>query len=367
MLLFSLTLDGRYIIMTNKEIEQAKREKLRQEKPFVFEKIIKIEERHKLGLATPIIDIAYDYLCNLRCKHCTASRFQEKSQKLTPLDLRRISDEAHKLGFCQFCLSGGEPLIFKDLDKVILALQPDKFHLTMSTNGHFMSLEKARYLKNLGLDKVKISLDDFNEKQHDRNRGNCGAYQKAIKAMFNARDAGLSVVIQTVVTHQNCMNGQLIKMAEFAEKNNFTVDVLIARATGAWEGRHEVLIDAKDAEYIKNLHEKHPVLHRDTFPSYGMNKGCGCVDSTLHITKYGDVLPCVYIHIAIGNIFKESIAEIIKRGQGIKHFKKYSSLCLSGEDREFINNYMAKFYGKSLPIHWSEAFKEGDFCNDKIY
>lgn len=347
--------------MTEKELEREKKQKLMREKPRVFEKMLKIEERHKNGIATPIIDIAYDYACNLKCRHCTASRFEKKERKITPADLRRISDEAHALGFCQFCISGGEPLIFKDLDEVISALQPDKFHLTMSTNGYFLTKEIAKHLKEIGLDKVKISLDDFDEKRHNENRNSEGAYQKAIGAMFNAKKTGLNVVIQTVVTRQNCQTGQLIEMAKFAQNNGFTIDVLIARATGAWEGKHEVLVNAQDAEFLRKAHEQYPVLHRDTFPSYGIDKGCGCVHSTLHITPYGDVLPCVYIHIAIGNIFDESLADIIKRGQSIKHFNKYNRLCLSGEDRNFINKYMVKFYGKPLPIHWSEAFSEDDF------
>jgi len=350
--------------MTDKELEQAKREKLMREKPQVWEKIRKIAERHALGLATPIIDIAYNYACNLRCQHCTASRFEKKDRQLTVADLRRISDEAHALGFCQFCISGGEPLIFKDLDDVILALQPDKFHLTMSTNGHFLTKEKAKHLKAMGIDKLKISLDDFDESKHNDNRRSDGAYRKAMDAMFNAKEVGLSVVIQTCVTRQNCQAKQLKQMGKFATENGFTVDVLIARATGAWEGKHEVLITPEDAEYIRKAHEEYPVLHRDTFPSYGMDKGCGCVDSTLHITPYGDVLPCVFIHISIGNIFEESLADVIKRGQSIKCFKKYSKLCLSGEDRGFIDKYMTKFYGKPLPLHWSEAFDKDDFVTD---
>lgn len=347
--------------MTDKELEQAKREKLIREKPQVFEKIRKIEERHKLGIATPIIDIAYSYECNLRCRHCTASRFEKKERKLTPGDLRRISDEAYALGLCQFCISGGEPLIFEDVDSVIFALQPDKFHLTMSTNGHFLTKEKAKHLKTLGLDKVKISLDDFDEAKHNDNRRSDGAYRKAIDAMLNAKEAGLSVVIQTCVTRQNCQTEQLKQMAKFATENGFTVDVLIARATGAWEGKHEVLITPEDAEFIRKAHEDYPVLHRDTFPSYGMDKGCGCVHSTLHITPYGDVLPCVYIHISIGNIFDESLADIIKRGQSIKCFKSHNRLCLSGEDKGFIEKYMMKFYGKPLPFPWYEAFDKDDF------
>lgn len=348
--------------MNDKELEQAKRQKLIREKPQVFEKIRKIEDRFKQGIATPIIDIAYRYACNLKCQHCTASRFRKEGRKLKPADLRRISDESHALGLSQFCISGGEPLVLKKIDDVILALQPDRFHLTMSTNGYFLTKEKARHLKAIGLDKIKISLDDFDEKKHDENRRNGGAYQKAIDAMFNAREAGLSVVIQTCVTRQNCQTTQLEEMAKFAIDNGFTVDVLIARATGEWEGKHEVLITPDDAAYLRQKHEQYPVLHRDTFPSYGMDKGCGCVHSTLHITQYGDVLPCVFIHISIGNIFEESLADIIKRGQSIKSFQSYNPLCRSGEDRSFIDKYMTKFYGKPLPVHWSEVFQDDDFA-----
>ncbi len=347
--------------MREKDIENAKRAKLREEKPAVYDKVIHIAERHQQNIATPIIDIAYSYACNLKCQHCTAARFAKKERKITPADLRRLSDEAHELGLCQFCISGGEPLIFKDLDEVVAALQPDKFHIAMSTNGHFMTPEMARHLKEIGVDKVKISMDDFDEKLHDENRKSKGAYRKAVDAMLNAKAAGLSVVIQTVVTHQNCQTDRLIQMATFAMEHGFTVDVLVARATGEWEGKHEVLIDEADAEFLRKAHDRYPVLHRDTFPSYGIHKGCGCVDSTLHLTPYGDILPCVYIPISIGNFFMESLADIIKRGQSIKCFQKFSSLCLSGEDRDFINTYMAKSYGKPLPIHYSEAFAGDDF------
>ena len=59
---------------TLSEIERAKREKLKREKPEAFEKIMKIGERYDQGIATPIIDLAYSYVCNLSCDHCTAWR-----------------------------------------------------------------------------------------------------------------------------------------------------------------------------------------------------------------------------------------------------------------------------------------------------
>ena len=344
-----------------KELEKQKREKLIAEKPKVFEKIFKIKERYEAGIPTPIIDIAYDYLCNLKCDHCAAAKFEKKERRITPKDLFNLSEQAHELGLCQFVISGGEPLLFKDLDEIIKSLQPDKFHLAMSTNGYFMTKEKAKHLKSIGLDKVKISLDDFNKECHNKNRRDEDAYDKSLTAMENSAEAGINVAIQTVVTHQNCQTGQLEEMAKFAQDHNYALDILVVKAIGKLEGRHDLLVTKEDAAYIQNLHSIYPVVHRDTFPAYGMNKGCSCVYSGLHLTGYGDITPCVMMHIALGNIFEESLKDIINRGVSIKHFKEYNPLCLSGEDRNFIENYMSKFYGKPLPVDWREIFSEEDF------
>ena len=48
------------------------------------------------------------------------------------------------------------------------------------------------------------------------------------------------------------------------------------------------------------------------------------------------------MHIKIGNIFKQSLKEIVKFGFSIKHFSQHSDLCLAGEDKSFINKFMTK-------------------------
>jgi hypothetical protein len=64
--------------------------------------------------------------------------------------------------------------------------------------------------------------------------------------MSNAKEAGMSVVVQTVVTHENAQTPQIREMAKFATENDYTVDILVARATGAWEGRYDMLITPED-------------------------------------------------------------------------------------------------------------------------
>lgn len=350
--------------LSKQEIENAKRERLKREKPLVYEKIIKLADMEKEGLCTSRIDIGYNYACNLSCKHCMASKFQKKDRSLTPIDMRNIAEQADAMGLCQFNISGGEPLILHNFDEVLQSLMPEKFHIGISTNGHFLTLERAKHLKSIGLDKVMISLDSIDKALHDQNRDSENAYEKAVSAIWNAKEAGLDTIIQHVVSHLNARSENTVRLAKFAQENGFSLDLVAAKALGEWEGRHDILLDAEDAVFLRQLNQQYPAARRDVFPSYGMRGGCGVLKKCFHISQYGDVFPCVFMHISIGNIFSESLKSIMDRGMKIKHFRNFSAICLSGEDRNFIEKYMSKFYGKPLPVDWHEIFSAEDFIEE---
>lgn len=347
------------------KMESSKREKLRKEKPLVYEKIIKFAEREKTGGYTSRIDIGYNYACNLHCKHCMASSFEKKDRSLDLAMMRNISEQADALGLCQFNISGGEPLILPDFDDVLRALQPEKFHIGISTNGYFLTRERAKQLKEIGLDKVMISFDSIDEKLHDENRNRPGSFKKAMAALEAAQAAGLDCIMQHCVSHQNCCTDNTVQLAKFAQENGFSLDLVLAKALGEWEGKHEVLIDGKDAKFLRDLNAQYPAARRDVFPSYGMERGCGAVNGCFHISQYGDVFPCVFMHISIGNVFDEPIKDIIDKGMSIKHFKEYTPVCLAGENRKFIEKYMTKFYGKPKPVDYREVFTAEDFVSEE--
>ena len=68
------------------------------------------------------------------------------------------------------------------------------------------------------------------------------------------------------------------------------------------------------------------------------------------------------MHIKIGNIFKQSLNEIVDFGFSIKHFRNHSDLCLAGEDKSFIRKFMTK-QGQSIfkPAEAKEIFQKEDF------
>ena len=87
----------------------------------------------------------------------------------------------------------------------------------------------------------------------------------------------------------------------------------------------KIICDDKDREYLRKLEKNIKIL----LEIYGIllieinEKILGCTTvNRLYITPIGDVLVCPYVHIKIGNIFKQSLKEIVDFGFSIKHFSE---------------------------------------------
>jgi len=346
------------------EIE--KRNSLREEKPYVYEKIMKYDEKVRRGESIAIIQFQYNYACNFHCVHCSVKRFQgkKKGRSFTISDVKELSRQADEMGLAQIVITGGEPLVFQDFDHIVEAIDPQKFWIVSDTNGWFLDAEKAKHLKSIGVDKIQLSLDSLSAAEHDEFRRKLGSHERCIRAIDAALDAGLSIIVQTVVTKQRVRSKEFIDFVEFLNKKGVGVFVTYAKPVGAWEGNFDVLVSRDDMNYMRELEKKYNVFTHLT-PAYGLDLGCIAVKRMVSITQYGDVMPCPYIHVSLGNFFEEPLKDIIARGLRIKYFGKYVDTCLIAEDRKFINDYVVKkIYGKPLPVHYSEVFSENDFIDE---
>jgi MoaA/NifB/PqqE/SkfB family radical SAM enzyme len=351
--------------MENKNLkpqEIANRNKLKDTKPYVYEKMIKLEEKIKNGESIAIIQFQYNYNCNFRCEHCSVKRFQGKNdaRSFTIEDVKSLARQADEMGLARFVITGGEPLTFKDLDELVAAIDPQKFFINCDTNGWLLDDEKARHLKSIGVDRIQLSLDSLDEEEHDAFRNAKGSHSRALRAVDAAVNAGLGIFIQTVVTKQRLYSDEFIEFIKFFNKKDIGVFVSYAKPVGCWEGHFDNLISRDDFKYMEELEKKHKVFTHLT-PAYGLNMGCIAVKGMISVTQYGDVLPCPYIHTSIGNVFKESLKDIIQRGLDIKYFGEHVDTCLIAEDKNFIHNYVEqKIYNKPLPVPCGEVFSEKD-------
>ncbi|MEW6101535.1 MAG: radical SAM protein [Candidatus Omnitrophota bacterium] len=343
--------------------ENEKRNKLQKEKPYVYEKIMRFEDKVKKGESIAILQFQYDYKCNFRCQHCDVTKIgaKNKNRFFTPREVKELSRQADEMGLAHIVITGGEPLVFPDFEDIVKAIGPQKFYITSDTNGWLLDEAKAKHLKSIGVDKIQLSLDSLIPAEHDAFRRMNGSHARCLVAIDAAKKAGLNIIIQTVVTKQRICSQELIDFLEFFKKQGVGVFVTYAKPVGEWEGNFGVLIDKADMDYVRQLEKKYNVFTHLT-PAYGLNLGCIAVKRMVSITKYGDVMPCPYIHVSLGNFFDEPLKEIIERGMKIKYFGKYIDTCLIAEDREFIEKYeKGRIYGKPLPVPYLEVFTGEDF------
>ena len=345
-----------------KSTEILKRNQLKINKPQVYEKISLFKDKIDNFESIAIIQFQYNYKCNFFCNHCSIKGFRNKIKKrhFTISDVRELGRQAHEMGLAHIVITGGEPLIFTDFDDIVNALDPQLFYITTDTNGWFLDHKRAEHLKKIGLDKVQLSLDSLDAREHDDFRNAPGSHKRAVKAIDASLNAGLNIILSTVVTKHRIRSQEFLDFLEFAKEKGVGTFVTYAKPVGCWEGNFDVLVNADDMTYMRSLEKKYDVFTHLT-PSYGMDLGCIAVKRMISITRYGDVMPCPYIHTSLGNIFEEPLKDILKRGMNIKHFGKYVGTCLIAEDRSFIKKYVVdRIYGRPLPVPYGEVFEAED-------
>ncbi|MBF0180119.1 MAG: radical SAM protein [Magnetococcales bacterium] len=351
--------------------ENSKREKLKREKPYIYEKVIKYADKVARGESIAILQFQYDYTCNFKCEHCSADKFMHKTRQsrdaderrvFTVDDVRELSRQGDAMGLAHIVITGGEPLVYPDFDEVVKAIDPDRWFITSDTNGWLLDEEKARHLKSIGVDKVQISLDSMIPEEHDTFRRKKGAHAQVMRAVDASLAAGLQVIIQTVVWKERARSDEFIQFLEYTKSKNIGAFVTFAKPVGVWEGRTEMMCGDGEWEHIHSLADKYNVFTHLT-PGYGIDVGCIAVKRMVSITKYGDVMPCPYTHTSLGNFFNEPLKDIIDRGLALKAFAYgEKQKCLVGnEDDPFVKSHLPRMWGKPVPVPIEEVFTDEDY------
>ena len=223
----------------------------------------------------------------------------------------------------------------------------------------------AKRLAEANVSRVSVSIDSMDEKIHDEIRGRKDSWRRAIEALKHVKDAGMDPYLNITVGHYNANTDHFKQLLDYSKQQKYKTLLNVAVPAGMWQKMNEIICDDKDREYLRKIRKEYKNLVRNIWnPFDKSNEGIlGCTTvNRLYITPIGDVLVCPYVHIKIGNIFKQSLKEIVDFGFRIKHFRNHSDLCLAGEDKSFINKFMTK-QGQSIfkPALAKDIFSKEDF------
>ena len=201
----------------------------------------------------------------------------------------------------------------------------------------------AKQLADYKVSRVSVSIDSMDEKVHDEIRGRKNSWKKAIEALQHVKDAGMDPYLNITVGHYNANTDHFKELLDYSKNQKYKTLLNVAVPSGMWQKMDEIICDDKDREYLRKIRKEYKNLVRNIWNPFDKNheKILGCTTvNRVYVTPIGDVLVCPYVHIKIGNIFKQSLKDIIDFGFKIKYFREHSDLCLAGEDKNFISKFM---------------------------
>jgi radical SAM protein with 4Fe4S-binding SPASM domain len=262
--------------------------------------------------------------CNLKCSHCYINA-QDSPLKteLTTAQGKQVIDQIAELGRCVLVLSGGEPLLRSDIFELAEYALHKNLIVTLGTNGTLIDKATAERIYDVGMRKVAISLDSSTPPVHDSFRGVEGAWGKAVNGIKACISSGVDVQLNVTMSRQNHADfDQIVNLAKGLGVKSMHLFFLVPT------GRGKNLLDLSPQTYEQLLRD---ALITNTVdfeikptcaPQFmrvaqqmgadvsRWSRGCIAGISYCRILPDGQVTPCPYLPVRVGDTMTTSLRNI---------------------------------------------------------
>ncbi len=320
--------------------------------------------------------------CNLSCPHCyleADSDLQNPHSELSPPPLpsplegegwvggnelteseaKFVIDELSYLNSrLMLVLSGGEPMLRKDIFDIVEYASQAGFITVLGSNGTLLTRESIKFLRAAGLKGAGISIDSTVPESHDSFRGLSGAWELSVSALRAAREAGLETQLDVTLTDQNwreidnfvelgvdlgarAVNFFFLVCTGRAMSTNISTenyDSAIQHIAKLSSGERRLMVRARCAPHV------YRILHQDGFPIPEGTRGCLAGRAYMRIDPEGNVTPCPYMPLAIGNIKENSLTPLWEDAPMLKLLRQgsYKGRCGACEYGEICGGCRAR-------------------------
>jgi radical SAM protein with 4Fe4S-binding SPASM domain len=301
--------------------------------------------------------------CDRTCPYCYQGLNDRVHTEMTweqiELVVSRIKETNPR---CRIVVAGGEPFSHSRIRDILQLINDEGFPFVILTNGTYLDIETARFLKTLGgLATVQISLDGATAETHELTRGK-GHFALVMRAIHNVIDQGLPFMLAPTVHSKNMH--EVTAIADLAVKNggwlspnalkelphaglNYTnLELTQEQHSASLRAVNDHMVATYGLDLILQRAQEYakgdPEVCSATQPNSTFI--CGMAHSLVDIDWNGDVYPCHLSKgpdLVIGNIFREDFAAIFQRVED-KHIRvmsyeieqcsgcKFNSTCAGG-------------------------------------
>ncbi|HEV2175591.1 MAG TPA: TIGR04053 family radical SAM/SPASM domain-containing protein [Terriglobia bacterium] len=321
--------------------------------------------------------------CDLACVHCRACAQPLRSQfELSTAEAKRLLDEIREMQAPIFVFTGGDPLKRHDIYDLVEYARGIGLRPSISPSATpLLTREAIAELKRRGMVRLAISLDGSTPALHDAFRGVAGTYARAIDAIRQARELGVTVQVNTTVTPRNFDDldalAQLLETLDIALWSAFFLvptgraqssDLVSAEQFEQVFGKlYEISCRSSfDVKTTEAMHFRRYVAQRraaarrqtGTAPSPhlratipdGIGRGpLGISDAKgfVFVSHVGEVYPSGFLPLSAGNVRRQSLDEIYRRSHLFVSLRDTSNLkgkCGVCEFREICGGSRSRAY-----------------------
>ena len=278
--------------------------------------------------------------CPQNCEYCYNKH--RKGKVMDTATIINLIQDLKTMGVFWIGFTGGEPLLNRDIVKITESAGDD-CTLKLFTTGCTMTRQKAVELKNAGLSYVSVSLDHWQEENHDKTRRYKGAFQTALKAIDIFRETGMHVGVSAVLSKQ------MIKQRQVEIFLQFLIDLDIHEAwlseakpsvEAFWDD--EFVITEEERLYLSDLQDRYNKQKKITVNYLGHFEGrehfgCNAGHKMVYIDAFGEVSPCVFTPMTFGNVMQQPIESLFSEMK--KDFPSENS-CFINKNYKLFKKYM---------------------------
>lgn len=312
--------------------------------------------RDSYGRAIRDLRVSLTDRCNFRCFYCLPHGeppIAPKEQMLSYEEIDYVCDIFVSLGIEKIRLTGGEPMLRRDIETIIQKLgklKPALHDLALTTNGYFLP-ERARGLKDAGLDRVTISLDSLKKDVFKRMTG-VDVLDKVLAGIAAAKNAGLEPIKINAVIVRGHNEDEVADFAAFAREHD--VKMRFIEFMPLDSGHEWLRADVVSGKEIRErINERFPLVRvdvargSDTSSRYRFADGapgeigiiapvtepfCGAC-SRIRLTADGQIRTCLFSTV------EHSLRDVVRSGASRAEIVEYiESVILKKEPRHFIND-----------------------------
>ncbi len=325
--------------------------------------------------------------CNLRCEHCyiSAGRISkaESQDELSTEECFRVVDQICAVNpEALLILTGGEPLLRKDVFEIAAYANDKGLWVVVGSNGVFVTEELCQRIIESGIKGMALSLDSLDPAVHDLFRGVQGAWDNTVNGSKVLREAGLPFIIQTTIGEHN--RESILDIARFAYELGarvFNLYFLVPTGRGVYtsditpqqyeetlvrlmelqkEFAGKMLVNSKCAPHYQRLLYQHEPDSPFLKSFAGGAGGCPAGTHYLGIRPNGDMTPCPYLPVYGGNLRERSFKEIWEDSEVFNRIRSRNALggrCGACEFNRVCGGCRARAYGAT-----GDYLAEDDWC-----